>query len=176
MITITSLPSGACAVKTDAASFQVFPTSPAQGTWSLLSHPEETLTEKKWISWPGEYDFSEVTLRAIGQEQGKQVSYHAVTGGIRLAFVDAPVLTWTDAELEKLGDVDVLVIAADDPKKVLALVEAVDPRVIVLFKVKDGDLPGTLKACGQSSATPVSEFKVKPGTLPQDSRQVVVLG
>jgi hypothetical protein len=71
---------------------------------------------------------------------------------------------------------DVLVIAADDAKKVLALVEAVDPRVVLLFQVKGGDLGGVAKACGQASVAPVAEFKVKPGSLPQDARQVVVLG
>ncbi|MBP7114480.1 MAG: hypothetical protein KBA40_03440, partial [Candidatus Peribacteraceae bacterium] len=125
--------------------------------------------------WPGEYDFGGVTVRAIGQEAGKQVSYACHTENIRLAFVDTPVLDWTDTEIEKLGDVDVLVIAADNPKKLTPLVEAVDPRVIILYSVKGGDLPGTAKACGATDVTPIDEFKVKPSTLPSGSRQVIVL-
>jgi hypothetical protein len=69
----------------------------------------------------------------------------------------------------------VLVVAADNPKKVLALVETIDPRVILLTPTKGGDMAGVAKACGQASMQPVSEFKVKVGSLPQDSRQVVVL-
>ncbi len=175
MITF-SLIDGACNVDTDSAKFDVFPNKPGKDSWTLLAHPEETLENKKWISWPGEYDFSGVTLRGIGQEMGKQISYHAATEGIRMAFIGSPVLAWSDAEIEKLGDVDVLVIAADDAKKVTALVEEVDPRVIILFETEKGDLAGCAKACGQASVTPVDEYKVKPSTLPMDSRQVVVLG
>ena len=143
--------------------------------WTLLSHPEEALTNKKVISWPGEYDFEGSTMRAIGQEQGKQVSYAYHGGNLRIAFVDTPVLDWTDAEIEKLGEIDVLVVAADNAKKVLPLVEAVDPRIIILTQVKGGDMADVAKACGASAVQPVSELKVKPGSLPQDSRQVVIL-
>ncbi len=175
MITFSSSDGAACTVKTDSATFEVFPTKVPKDTWCLLSHPEEELLNKKAVSWPGEYDFGGVTVRAVGQGEGKQVSYACHTENIRIAFVDTPVLDWTDAEIEKLGDVDVLLIAADNPKKITPFLEAVDPRVIILFTVKDGDLAGVSKACGAANAETVSEFKVKPSSLPSDSRQVVVL-
>lgn len=175
MITFSASDGSACSVKTDAATFDVFPAKIPKDTWCLLSHPEEDFTNKKAVSWPGEYDFGGVTVRAVGQEAGKQVSYACHTENIRVAFVDAPVLEWTDTEIEKLGDVDVLVIAADNPKKITALIESVDPRIIILFEVKGGDLAGAAKACGAAGVASVSEFKVKPSTLPSDSRQVVVL-
>ncbi len=175
MITFSALDGSACSVKTDAVTFDVFPAKIPKDTWCLLSHPEEDFTNKKAVSWPGEYDFGGVTVRAVGQEAGKQVSYACHTENIRVAFVDTPVLDWEDTEIEKLGDVDVLVIAADNPKKITALIESVDPRIIILFEVKGGDLVGAAKACGAAGVAPVSEFKVKPSTLPSDSRQVVVL-
>lgn len=174
-MTFSASSTAACSVKTDGAAFDVFPDKPSKDGWCLLSHPEELLENKKIVSWPGEYDFGGVTVRGIGQQEGKQVSYTCNTGGIRAAFVDAPVLAWSDAEIEKLGDIDVLVVKADDSKKVAALVEAVDPRVIVLLETKDGDLAGTAKAFGVASMEPVNEFKVKPGSLPTDTRQVVIL-
>jgi len=176
MITFSSSPTAACSVKTDTVSFEVFPEKPPKDEWSILSHPEELLTNKKIVSWPGEYDFGGVTVRAIGQQEGKQVSYTCTTEGVRTAFVDTPVLSWEDAQIEKLGDIDVLVVAASEPKKVLELVEAVDPRIVILTDTNDGDLAGCAKALGQSSPEPVTELKVKPGSLPQDSRQLVVLG
>ncbi len=176
MMTFLASPGTACSVKTEQTTFDVFPETVPKDTWCLLSHPEENLNNKKALSWPGEYDFAGITVRAVGQEDGKQVTYACATGGIRAAFVDTPVLDWTDAQLEKLGDVDVLVIAADNPKKVTALVEAVDPRIVILFETKTGDLAGVAKACGLATFEPVSELKAKPSTLPTDSRQVVVLG
>lgn len=175
MITFTSSSTAACSVKTDLAVFDVFPAKVPKDTWCLLSHPEEALENKKAVSWPGEYDFGGVTVRGIGQQDGKQVSYGCTTENVRLAFVDAPVLDWSDAEIEKLGDIDVLCVGADaNAKKVSTLVEAVDPRVVLLFTVKGGDAAGVAKALGATAET-VSEFKTKPSSLPTDSRQVVIL-
>lgn len=174
-MTFLSAVGTACSVKTEQTTFEVFPGNVAKDTWCLLSHPEETLKNKKALSWPGEYDFAGITVRAVGQQDGKHVSYACSTGGIRAAFIDTPVLDWTDAQIEKLGDVDVLIIAADNPKKVINLVESVDPRIIILFETKNGDLAGVAKSLGLVNIEPVSELKVKPSTLPTDSRQVVVL-
>ena len=174
MITITPI-DGGCHIDGATASFDIFPTKRRADAWALQSHPEESLDDGRVISWPGEYDFQGVTLRSVGQEQGKQVSHAALVDGVRMAFVDTPVLDWSDADVERLGAVDVLVIAADQPKKVMALVEAVDPRIVVLRSVKGGDLAGSAKACGLASPTAVAELKIKAGALPQDSRQVVVL-
>ena len=165
---------GACRVQTSTAVFDVFPKNADTTKWSLLSNPSESLESKQVISWPGEYDFSGVTLRAIGQEAGKQVSYSAHNDGIRMGFVNTPILAWSDADLERLGDVDVLVVVPDDTKRLTALIEAIDPRVILLCGGTPSDALGAAKVFGQSPA-PVSEFKVKPGTLPQDGRQVVIL-
>lgn len=174
MITITPSAGSACTVKGDTVTFELFPKESVKGTYVLLSHPEETMSEKT-ISWPGEYDFDNMTLRAIGQEAGKQVSYTASIDGVRCGFVDMPVLTWTDAELQLMGDVDILIIRPDDQKKAAALVESVDPRVVIIVPTKDIDAPAVAKACGAKDIQIVDEFKAKPSTLPNDSRQVLIL-
>ena len=174
MIVFSSSPGSACTVTSGKLSFQVFADEPKGDEWALRSHPEEVM-RKKVICWPGEYDFDGMTLRGVGQEGGRQISYVGHIDGVRCGFIDTPVLEWTDADQRQLGDIDILVIAADNPKKVAALVEIIDPRAVVLFGVKDGDLPGTAKAVGAKSLEPVGEFKVKPGTLPAEAREVVVL-
>ena len=176
MITFSTKKGAACCVATTAMTFDVFPEVSTKDSWTLLSHPEEELTDKKVVSWPGEYDFSGISVRGIGQEGGKQISYVCTTENVRIGFIDGPILDWTDIDIQHLGEVDVLVVAADNAKKVVTLVEAVDPRVVILFETKDGDLSGTAKACGTAQIQKVDEFKVKAGSLPQDSRQVVVLG
>ncbi len=176
MITFSATKGAACSVNTGVIAFDVFPEKVAKDTWTFLSHPEEERANKKVISWPGEYDFAGISVRGVGQEAGRQVSYVCHLESVRIGFIDGPILDWKDSDIQKIGDIDVLVVAADNPKKVLALVEAVDPRVIVLFDVKGGDLAGTAKSCGVASIETVSEYKVKASSLPQDSRQVVVLG
>ncbi len=176
MITFSAKTGSACIVTTSAVTFDVFPSKPEKDLWTFLSHPEEERANKKIVSWPGEYDFAGISIRGVGQEAGRQVSYVCHTENIRMAFIDSPVLDWTDTDIEKIGEIDVLIVAADNPKKVLALVEAIDPRVIILSEAKDGDLAGTAKACGMTNIEPVAEYKVKAGSLPQDNRQVIVLG
>lgn len=176
MITFSAKAGAACSVATASVAFDVFPSKVEKDTWTFQSHPEEVRDNKKVISWPGEYDFAGMSVRGVGQEGGRQVSYMCQAENVRIAFIDAPILDWTDADIEKIGEIDVLVVAADQPKKVLALVEAVDPRVIILSETKDGDLAGCAKACGAAKIEAVAEYKVKAGSLPQDSRQVVVLG
>ena len=176
MITFKALKGGACSVTTTSSSFHVFPEKIEKDTWTFLSHPEEERANKKIVSWPGEYDFAGISVRGVGQEAGRQVSYVCHVENVRLAFIDGPILEWTDGDIQKIGEIDVLVVAADNPKKVLALVEAVDPRVIILFETEKGDLAGTAKVCGMTKVETSEEYKVKAGSLPQDSRQVVVLG
>ena len=175
MVTISPLSGGTCKVETSTSRFDVFPEKVGKDTWSLVQTPEKETVSTKIVSWPGEYDFEGVTVRGIGQEEGKQVSFHCTSDGVRIAFIAAPTLAWSEPEVEKLGEVDILVVPADDAKKVQALVEEVDPRVIVLWQAKGGDLGGVAKACGAAGVEPVSEYKVKASGLPQDSRQVIVL-
>lgn len=176
MITFSAKKGAACSVSTGVISFDVFPEKPMKDSWTLLSHPEEELTEKKVMSWPGEYDVSGISVKGVGQEGGRQISYVCTTENVRIGFIDGPILDWTDTDIQHLGEVDVLCIAADNPKKVMTLVENIDPRVVILFETEKGDLAGVAKVCGAASVQKVSEFKVKAGSLPQDSRQVVVLG
>lgn len=175
MITLSSI-AGACRVDVSGSKFDVFPEKIEKNTWTLLAHPEEELTNEKVISWPGEYDFAGVSFRAIGQEEGKQVSFVCDAENVTIAFVAAPVLEWTDAQVERLGDVDVLVVAADNAKKVQDLVEDVDPRMVILIETDKGDLAGCMKGCGKAEAETVKDVKIKKSSLPQDTREVVVLG
>lgn len=174
MITFSALSGGACRIVSPTITCEVFPETVQRETWTLLSQPEESMRPKV-VSWPGEYDFGGMTVRGIGQEAGKRVSYTCQLEGIRFAFIGSPVLEWNDAEIEALGDIDILVIAADDPKKVNTIVEDVDPRIVILYEAQKGSTALVAKAIGVAAQT-VKDFKVKSGAMPTESRQVVILG
>ncbi|MEQ1849667.1 MAG: hypothetical protein ABL890_03700 [Candidatus Peribacteraceae bacterium] len=175
MITISTLSNG-CRVDVSGSKFDVFPAKIEKDTWTLAMHPEEELTNEKVVSWPGEYDFGGISVRAVGQEDGKQVSYACNAEHVNMAFIGSPVLSWSDNDVEKMGDIDVLVISADNAKKVQDAVEAIDPRMVVLLETDEGDLAGCLKAFGKNDAISVKDVKIKKSGLPQGSREVVVLG
>lgn len=141
----------------------------------LLAKPEREVTPSV-VSWPGEYDFGGITIRGIGQAEGKHVSYVVTTENLRVGFLSSPLQEWSEHEVELLGDIDVLVIPADDAKLVQHLVEEVDPPVVIPLPSKDTKTyQEVLKVCGAKEVAPVPEVKLKKGSLPADSRVVYVL-
>lgn len=140
----------------------------------LFGVPDEEPAEGT-ISWPGEYDIDGISIRGIGQNAGGNVSYVIEAEDIRCAFIGTPLLDWTDHEQELLGDVAVLAIQGDDPKKVQKILEEIDPRIVIPLKAEGAPFAEILKICGSQAVEPVKEFKLKgPSQLPQEGRQVVV--
>lgn len=139
----------------------------------LQSTPEETPTDGV-LSWPGEYDRSGIAIKGIGQEDGQHVSFVMMADDVRVAAVAGPVKDWSKSEIEKLGEVAVLVIPAEDAKKVQAVVDEVDPRVLILVPGPKGAIENdVLKAVGALGKEQVAEYKLKG--MPQEGREVVVL-
>ena len=149
---------------------------PASGkNYVLLSAPVED--DRAWVvSWPGEYEYGGTAIRGIGQMDGKQLSYVVIADGLRCGFLSSPLREWTAEEIELLGDLDVLVIPADDVKLVQKIVEEVDPPVVIPLSTKDDrTFQEVLRACGAKETAPVQEVKLKKSGLPVDSRVVYVL-
>ena len=141
----------------------------------LLSSPEEE-PKGDTISWPGEYDMTGITIRGIGHEEGQQVSYLAIVDGVRCAFLSVPLRDWSEAQLERLGDIDLLILPAQDGKIAQKLVDDIDPRILILTPDEKGKIdPDMLKSCGAQGKEHVKEFKLK-GALPAEGREVVVFG
>ncbi|KKW38456.1 MAG: hypothetical protein UY85_C0031G0002 [Candidatus Peribacteria bacterium GW2011_GWB1_54_5] len=140
---------------------------------TLFRTPEEA-PQKGTISWPGEYDIQDVTIRGIGHNEGAQISYVVELDSVRCGFLSSPLQEWSDYELELLGDIDVLVVPTDDPKRVQKLVDEIDPRVLI--PVSNGDESAyaeVLGVCGARGKEAVPEYKVK--VLPVEGREIVVL-
>ena len=95
---------------------------------------------------------------------------------IRCGFVSSPMQEFTEADEEIIGDLDVLVVPAEDVKKVQKLVEDVDPRVVIPINTGDEKIFREVVAvCGGKEVEEVSEVKLKKSSLPTESREVYVL-
>lgn len=177
MATITSLGGLTLQCTFGKTDFVIFPATQgktvAEGVVTLFSHPDEN-PPASTISWPGEYDFNGVFIRGLGHEEGRQVSYIVNADGMRCLFLSSPLHTLNDAELEIVGDIDVLVLPVDDVKIVQHLIDVVDPRVLIPLASKDDKaFQEVLKICGVVGKDAVDEYKVKG--LPAEGREVVVL-
>ncbi len=175
MLTFSALESG-IRVSDGPVSLVVFPRmapSPARSQITLLSVPEEEPSETV-ISWPGEYDMLGVTVRGIAHQDGQQVSFTAVMDGVRLGFLSAPLHAWRQDQVEAAGDIAVLVVPMMDAKLAQQLLEEFDPRVLILVPTGDTEASAALSKSLGASGAPVAEYKLK--SLPQEGREVVVLG
>lgn len=172
MLTFTALSPTSFKLQNGDATLTVFPDKAAKDGITLSALPEEK-ESKGVISWPGEYNMSGVSVRGIGHDDGKQVSYVADPDHVRCAFLSDPVNDWTDKQIEAVGDIDVMVMTAADVKLTQKLVDEFDPRVLILLPGKDKEaLKSVEKVIGVKQRA--SEYKIK-GSLPQEGREVVVL-
>lgn len=179
MLTFTSL--GGFTVKCTGANAPVlaFPGSSSDGgkdVVTLLSQPApEEETASNILSWPGEYNVAGVSVRGIGHEEGQQVSYVSELDGVRCAFLSSPLREWTDPQIESVGDIDVLVLPAEEAKVAQRLIDEFDPRVLILLPTKDKDAYAAIaKQVGLKPDAVMAEYKLK-ANLPAEGREVVVL-
>lgn len=175
MLTFTHLESQSVRVTGGEMPVVSYPAKPVSGAINLLPSPEAN-PSREMLSWPGEYDVAGITVRGIGQLDGQKVSYVVEVDNIRIAFPAAPLEAWDDTDIERLGEVQVLVLPSDDVKLCQKLLDDVDPRVLILVPAADGTIhPDVLKAAGAADKERVSEHKIK-GSLPSEGREVVVFG
>ena len=164
--------------ETQSGSLLLFPEAKSkakEGVRLLHVLPKESDSNDE-ISWPGEYDFGGVTIRAMGKGEHDQVSYIIIAEDMRCGFMSAPLFELTESDTEVIGDLDVLVIQAGDAKAVQKLLEEVDPRVVIPVRVGDEKAyREVLAACGGKDLEEVKEVKLKKSTLPTDTREVYVL-
>jgi hypothetical protein len=174
MLTLSAVPGpGVRLTGLDRPITAYVPKAAQPGDLVLLSTPEEEPGDDV-LSWPGEYDREGVALRGIGQLEGQRVSFLVIADGIRCALLSAPLLEWADADLAQLGDVHVLVLPAEEPKRAQMLLEEIDPRVLVLAPGSDGSVdPEVIRVCGATGKEFQTELKLK--ALPTEGRDVVVL-
>ncbi|MBI3619499.1 hypothetical protein HY213_05710 [Candidatus Peregrinibacteria bacterium] len=141
------------------------------GALLLLAVPEEE-PSPGILSWPGEYNHSGITIRGIGHNEGQQVSYVVDADDLRVALLSSPLQDWTDPQIESVGEIDVLVLPADDAKIAHKLIDEFDPRVLILT-LTGKESEAVLKSIG-GTAQRLSEYKLK-GQLPAEGREVVVM-
>ncbi|MBI1812241.1 hypothetical protein HYR82_00470 [Candidatus Peregrinibacteria bacterium] len=175
MLTFTSLGGAALRITGAGKTLTAFPKDAAVSAKDdvlvLLAVPEEEPSIGV-LSWPGEYNHAGITIRGIGHNEGQQVSYVVDADDVRVALLSSPLQDWTDPQIESVGDIDALVLPADEAKIAHKLIDEFDPRVLLLTLTgKESD--AVLKSIG-GTAQRLAEYKLK-GQLPAEGREVVVL-
>lgn len=148
------------------------------------------------IDGPGEYEVKEVFIKGIPafhddkeeKEKGANTIYTIEAEGLRFCHLgDLGQKQLTDEQLEKIGNVDVLMIPVGgqftiSSQEAQRIVSQIEPRIVIpmhyeLPKLKEklDDVNKFLKAMGKNSIVPQDKFTVKSSALPKDGTEVVVL-
>lgn len=159
-------------------------------------HPEPVKEAKMTIDIPGEYEVNGISIhgmpaRAHMDEENDRtgVMYKIVANDIKLLVTGHIFPTLTDAKLEDIGMVDVLILPVGghgytlDPVGALHIIKQIEPKVIIPTHYADGQLSfevpqlkldEVLKELSMEPAQTVRKFQLKAGAV-TDVMQLVIL-
>ncbi len=160
------------------------------------AHAPVALETQLTIDQPGEYEVSDVSVKGIAaraqvDEEGNQNAtiYRVEADDIRLGVIGHIYPKLSDAQLEALGTVDVLIVPVGnsgytlDPVGVLQLIKAIEPKIIIpthydekdiKYPVRQLSLEEALKGLAMEPKETVPKLKVKPADF-SESTELIVL-
>lgn len=148
------------------------------------------------IEGPGEYEIKDVFIQGIpsyhdekeGKERGQNTIYTIEAEEMRLCHLgDFGETELTSEQLEKIGDVDILMVPVGgiytlDVKGAAKVISQIEPRIVIpmhyylpKLKVKIGGLDAFLKEMGQKSVEPQPKLLIKKKDLTAEETKIVVL-
>ncbi|MCL4389810.1 MAG: MBL fold metallo-hydrolase [Patescibacteria group bacterium] len=149
------------------------------------------------VDGPGEYEVGGVTIFGVatfhddknGAERGVNMVYNLVIDGVKVCHLGDLGHKLTDAQLEKIGNVDVLLIPVGgfytiDAKTAAAVVAQLEPRIVIPMHYLPAGKPvkldklapvtDFLKEMGAETVQPQSKLVTSKDKLPETTTVVVL--
>lgn len=148
------------------------------------------------IDGPGEYEIKGIFIQGIhswhdekeGRERGDNTIYTIEAEDLKLCHLgDFGQKELLDEQLEKIGDIDILMIPVGgiytiDSKIASKIISQIEPKIVIpmhyqipRLRVKLEGLDKFLKAMGTKSIEPLNKLSIKKKDLPQEGVKIVVL-
>lgn len=141
------------------------------------------------IAEPGEYEVRGVFIDAIRDPRAtdKVIIHRIMTEGMSVAFLGKINRKLTDAELERLENIDVLILPVGggdgmSPSLASDVISEVEPRVVVPIhysipgiKTELGTVDAFCKHLGACQKEDMNRLKIQKKDLPVDTMMVAVL-
>ena len=148
------------------------------------------------IDAPGEYETKGVFVQGIsafhdnsqGKERGQTVIYTLEVEEMRICHLgDLGQAELTDEQVEKIGNVDVLLIPVGgvytiNSKEATKIIFQLEPKITIPMhyqipglKTKLEEVDKFLKTMGLKSITPADKLSIKKKDIPEDEAKIVVL-
>lgn len=138
------------------------------------------------VRHPGEYEIKNVFVYGL-PGGAKSTIFRIEIDDLVLAFLGSLKEPLPDEMVEKFENVDILFVPVGggdvlDAKKATAMVNVIEPRVVIPMQfqmnetnLKLDSLDKFLKEIGASKLAPVTKYKISRKDLPEEEMQVVIL-
>lgn len=159
--------------KDNSADIVINPLKEEKADILLLTKDNKVKTTKGEsfvIEGPGEYEVKEVFVQGI--PSSKDIIY--VLGSEEMRFCHLGNLgqkELTDEQLEKIGQIDVLMISVCD--EVQKIIGQIEPKIVIPMDYEN--VAKFLKTMGKNSVVPQDKFVVKLSTLPKEGAMEIVV-
>ncbi len=159
--------------------------------------PEDVIEGSFVVAQPGEYEIADVSIIGVPaqahiDEPGSKnaTMYRIVIDDIRVAVVGHIDPKLTEAQLESLGTIDVLIVPVGgngftlDGVGAQQVIKAIEPKLVIptyyadknlSYPMPAASLDDALKALGMEPKDKVSKLKVKATDQLSDQAQLIVL-
>lgn len=144
--------------------------------------------EPYMIDWPGEFEVKDVAVTALPTPEGKGFIFNLMGDGMKICFIEKAGSELGDELIDKIGDVDILIISVGGGEGMTAetaqkIIEKIEPRAVVpMYYAIEGasekldSLDAFLKIAGITAAEPLEKLSLsgKAG-MKEDQTEYFVL-
>ncbi len=140
------------------------------------------------INWPGEYEVKEVAVTAMSTPESKGFLFNLIADGLKICFIEKVGKDLDDEFIDKIGDVDILIMAVGGGEVMSAetahkVAERIEPRSIIpmYYKVPGvntelADLETFIKVAGISNAEAIDKAVINgKSSLKEDQTEYFIL-
>lgn len=147
--------------------------------------PRDPVSSVYDVSWPGEYETQDclvVGVEAPHSSDDVLETMYAITlpEGITVGFIGAVAKRPESKSIEKLGNIDVLLLSIDEHSEMKAqdfvgIVEEVEGRIVVPFYTKEESLASFSKALAETLPEAQKSLKIQKSQIATEGTTYVVL-
>lgn len=141
----------------------------------LFTDPSTKVVTEKSFHGPGEYEVMGMMVDGV-EIDASNTAYSLVIDDMHITYAIGLEAPLTDAQLERMDGVDILVISVQDSKADLMnkIISQVEPKVLIPIMDSEPEL-AKIKAEFGKDTEPIDKYKVSKKDLPTDSQQLVIL-
>lgn len=150
--------------------------------FSSLEEKKKVSAESFILSGPGEIEIKGIFISGLPHFEGKtfKTIYKLTIEDLKICFLDGISSTLTDEELDKLGEVDVLILPISkkslSSERAIKVINEIEPTLIIPSNWQDkNEITEFIKEIGIKNAEETEKLKIKKKDLVKEKVKIAIL-